>query len=122
MGFVRKLKKEGLNEMEISRICVDLVIAAGDTTSVTKQWMLYLLCKNPHVLDEYRSVLDDKEEEQKFSRGIVKETLRMYPIAALASRIFPNDCELGGYLIPATEFTPNDLTSNLEHLYYISYY
>ncbi|XP_077290796.1 cytochrome P450 315a1, mitochondrial-like [Arctopsyche grandis] len=100
-GLVSKLKENGLSEIEMTRIALDFVIAAGDTTAVTTQWMLYLLCKNPQVLNKYRSLLDNKEEEQNFSKGIIKETMRLYPAAAFVARILPNDCELAGYNIPA---------------------
>lgn len=63
--------------------------------------MLYLLCKNPQVLNKYRSLLDNKEEEQNFSKGIIKETMRLYPAATFVARILPKDCELAGYNIPA---------------------
>ncbi|RWS29023.1 cytochrome P450 315a1-like protein [Leptotrombidium deliense] len=95
----------------ICSIIVDLFIAAADTTSHGTQWALYLLAKNPEcqqkLYEEVNSVVkNDHIIEEKhltqmpYVKCIIKETLRMYPIAPFLSRILAKDIILGGYHIP----------------------
>lgn len=41
------LLSSGLNQNGVSRIAVDSMIAAADTTAASIQWALYLLARNP---------------------------------------------------------------------------
>ena len=34
-------------------------------------------------------------------KGVIKETLRLYPVAPFITRVLPDNTELGGYTIPA---------------------
>lgn len=107
------LKSNNLTENELSRIAIDLIIAAADTSAVSIQWALYLLAKNPHIqrgLHYELSEIFNKsncsigktiEEEAPILRGFIRETLRLYPPAPFISRILNQDIALGEYLIPA---------------------
>ncbi|CBI19610.3 unnamed protein product, partial [Vitis vinifera] len=89
--------------------CLALIVGGSDTTVVTLTWALSLLLNNRDTLKKAQEELDiqvGKERlvnEQDISKlvylqAIVKETLRLYPPAALGGpRQFTEDCTLGGY-------------------------
>jgi len=105
------LKNSDLKGPHLNSIITDLFLAATDTTSHSTQWALYLIAKNPEcqqkILEELDNVLEEDEElEEKhlkhldYVRGVIKETLRLYPVAPFISRIFSKDINVGGYKIP----------------------
>ena len=89
---------------------VTFFFAGHETTSMTLGWALYLLGRNPHVLEkvtaEIDTVLDGRMPvpellpQLQYTRHVVQETLRFYPPAW----IVPRTCEEGdvvdGYAIP----------------------
>ncbi|KAG1701333.1 Cytochrome P450 315a1, mitochondrial [Nymphon striatum] len=112
-GVLSKLlAKDGeIEESEIVRIVIDLFIAAADTTSHTTQWALYLLAKHPEAQErlfkDIRSVVPGNEtvthehiENIPYVKAVVKEALRMYPVAPFLTRIMTKDIQLAEYLIP----------------------
>lgn len=87
----------------------NLIIAGVENTTITMIWTITLLLKNPSVLEKAQAEVDaivGKERILKESdianlpylQAIVKETLRLYPPAAL---LIPHaareDCIVGGY-------------------------
>ncbi|XP_015783494.1 cytochrome P450 315a1, mitochondrial [Tetranychus urticae] len=106
------LAQPQIDQEELIRIIVDLFLAAADTTSHATQWALYLLSKNPEyqekILKQVESVVGKngtvREEHLKhftLVKGVIKETLRLYPVAPFISRKLDRDIVLGGYQIPA---------------------
>ena len=88
-----KLLKDVFDEEEIVRIVNDLIIAAADTTSYTTLWTLYLLStmsKHP----EY-------QEKSLDVRAVMKESMRLFPVAPFLTRIQQEPLELDGYVIEA---------------------
>ncbi|CAG2166477.1 unnamed protein product, partial [Oppiella nova] len=111
-GIIRELLEEGsIDQEEIVRIIVDLFIAAADTTSHATQWALYLLSRNPKcqqkMLDEVNGVTGGQLLEEthlpqlSYVKGVIKEALRLYPVAPFLSRYLSQDMELSGYGIPS---------------------
>ncbi|GFS58899.1 cytochrome P450 315a1, mitochondrial [Trichonephila inaurata madagascariensis] len=97
---------------EIVNIVADLILAAADTTSHATQWALYSLARNPEcqekILSEIARVVPDGREIDHddiknipYLMKIVKETLRLYPIASFLTRVLPEKIVLGNYEIPA---------------------
>uniref|UniRef100_T1JAE9 Cytochrome P450 n=1 Tax=Strigamia maritima TaxID=126957 RepID=T1JAE9_STRMM len=111
-GFLAKLLLEDqIEEEELVRIVTDLFLAAADTTSHSTQWALHLLAKHPKCQQRLRQEIDDvmpKDEEitldklcqLPYARAIVKEALRLYPVAPFLTRILTEDVVLGGYTVP----------------------
>lgn len=106
------LFNENMTETELIRIVTDLFLAAADTTSHATQWALYLLAKHPEqqerLLHSVRSVVPDGQpiNEDSLARlpyvkAVIREALRLYPVAPFLTRILSEDIELGGYHIPA---------------------
>lgn len=94
--------------------CLNFVVAATDTVTVTLTWALSLLLNNPETLKKVQEELDihvGKErrvEESELNnlvylQAVVKETLRLYPAApVIGLRESMEDCTLStGYRIPA---------------------
>eukprot|EP00795_Rhopilema_esculentum_P015013 gene15013-6172_t len=106
------LSSDRISEDEVGSSIVDTLFAGVDTTSNTMQWMLYLIAKNPHaqsrIREEISRVLPQGQEPtaeslQQLSlvKAAVKETLRLYPVLILTSRVLEHDVVLSGYHVPA---------------------
>jgi cytochrome P450 len=68
--------------------------------------MMYLLARNPNLQDElYAELLEVHRPEDivqlPLVRGMMREALRLYPLAPFLSRYLPEDSLIGSYHIPA---------------------
>ncbi|CAK1551155.1 unnamed protein product [Leptosia nina] len=90
-GLMSKMIKENMNDQTISRIVVDFIIAAGDTTAYTSLWILYLLSRNTQEINAIRI------NGQTYIPFVIKEAMRLYPVAPFLTRILPQDGILGQY-------------------------
>ncbi|XP_062104501.1 cytochrome P450 CYP82D47-like [Humulus lupulus] len=89
--------------------CLNLIAGGSDTTTGTVVWAISLLLNNRHVLKKVQEEIDSHVGKNRvvnesdisnlpYMQAIVKETLRLYPVAPLAGpRIFTEDCTVGGY-------------------------
>ncbi|MCL7052298.1 hypothetical protein MKW94_015246 [Papaver nudicaule] len=97
----------------IKATCLQLVVAASDTTSVALTWALSLILANPNVLRKAQYELDNKVGKGRnieahdidglvYLQAIVKETLRLYPPGPLSvPHEAMEDCIVGGYQVRA---------------------
>ncbi|XP_063902943.1 cytochrome P450 315a1, mitochondrial [Zophobas morio] len=92
-GLLPKLMNEKIEFEMIKRIIVDLILAAGDTTAVSFEWMLYLTAKHPHVQEKLRV-------NPTMAKFVMREGARMYPTATFLTRILPADGVVAGYGVP----------------------
>ncbi|XP_041979107.1 cytochrome P450 315a1, mitochondrial [Aricia agestis] len=97
-GLVHKLSKDNMSDVDIIKIVSDLIIASGDTTAYTSLWILYLLSKHPNVVEEIR------HKDRIYINYVIKEAMRLYPVAPFLTRILSKDTLLGEYFL--TEQTP----------------
>ncbi|KAK8407338.1 hypothetical protein O3P69_002103 [Scylla paramamosain] len=106
------LHEDQLEESIILCLLIDLFLAAADTTSHTAIWSLYLLGRHPEVAHRVRQEIVEVTggtgqvqghhlASLSYLRGVVKESLRMYPVAPFQTRVLVQDTNLGGYEIPA---------------------
>ncbi|KAJ9567967.1 hypothetical protein OSB04_003933 [Centaurea solstitialis] len=96
----------------IKAACQQLLIAGTDTSSLTLTWALSLLLNNPKALQIVQDEIDEhvgrdrlvEESDMKnlvYLDAIIKETLRLYPVAPLSvPHESIEDCIVGGYNIP----------------------
>ncbi|XP_066297904.1 cholesterol side-chain cleavage enzyme, mitochondrial-like [Branchiostoma lanceolatum] len=103
---------EKLTKEEIYASTIELMGAAIDTTSTTLLWTLYALCRRPDLQDKlYQEVTQvigqdevmtwDHLKNLHLMKAIIKETLRLYPVAFVMTRVVQQDTVLMGYEIPA---------------------
>lgn len=68
--------------------------------------MIYLLARNPDLQDElYAELLEVHRPEDivqlPLVRGMMREALRLYPVAPFLTRYLPEDSMIGGYRVPS---------------------
>jgi ecdysteroid 2-hydroxylase len=81
------------------------------------------LAKNNDLLKKLKYSIDENPNtfESPLVRGCLKESLRLYPVAAFVGRFLDTDAEIGGYLIPkstlvlASHFTSGRDPTNFSH-------
>ncbi|OVA14716.1 Cytochrome P450 [Macleaya cordata] len=99
-------------EIVIKSTCLDMILGGSDTTTVTLTWALSLLLNHPHVLKRAKEELDthvgkDRQVDDSdipnlvYIQAIIKETMRLYPAGPLIERRTKEDCEVGGFHVPA---------------------
>ncbi|KAL1292504.1 cytochrome P450 71A1 [Arachis ipaensis] len=98
---------------DIKSILLDMFAAGSETTSVTVEWAMSELMKNPmelkKVQEEVRKVVGHKSiveesnvNQMEYLKCVVKETLRLHPPAPLlVPRVATRHVKLSGYDIPA---------------------
>jgi cytochrome P450 len=89
-----------------------LFIGGHETTATALTWAFYLLASHQLVEDRLVEELNntlggripkvDDMLQLTYTEKIVKETLRLFPPAWGLSRLALQDCEVGGYTIPAS--------------------
>ncbi|XP_036807336.1 cytochrome P450 27C1 [Oncorhynchus mykiss] len=100
-----------MNLEEIYANMTEMLLAGVDTTSFTLSWACYLLARHPEVQQEiYEEVTRtlghgtiptaDDVPRLPLIRGLVKETLRMFPVLPGNGRVTQDDLVVGGYFIP----------------------
>ncbi|CAM0883738.1 unnamed protein product [Alopecurus aequalis] len=125
-----RLRKEDtldfpLTSENIAAVIFDIFGAATDTTASTLEWAMAELIRNPHVmaraklevrqtLGQGRSTITSADlGDLHYLRMVIKETLRLYPVAAMILRASQNDCRVMGYDIPkGTHVTVNAFAVN----------
>uniref|UniRef100_A0A182PV89 Uncharacterized protein n=1 Tax=Anopheles epiroticus TaxID=199890 RepID=A0A182PV89_9DIPT len=96
------LMVQKLDKPLLMRIFIDFIVAAGDTTAFTTVWALYLLAANPTQQTAVRrDVLEAPGTlEHPAMKGVVRETLRLYPVAPFIGRFIENESSFGEYTLP----------------------
>lgn len=102
---------ERMSDQQLRDEMVTLFVAGHETTAATLSWAWYLLGQNPQVeakiVAEIDRVLGGRPPtfadipQLIYSDMVVKETMRVYPNAAIFGRRAIKDFELGGYKLPA---------------------
>lgn len=87
-----------------------LYLAGHETTAATLSWAWHLLSQNPDAYAkleaEVRDVLNgrtvtaDDVPNLAYCNAVIKESLRLYPVAWVTQRVAAQDVEIGGYDIP----------------------
>ena len=101
----------GMNDQQLRDEVMTLFLAGHETTALTLAWSWYLLGENPEAEKKFHAELDQVLGARdatfadlprlKFTEQIVKESMRLYPPAYGLGREAINDCEIGGYPVPA---------------------
>ncbi|XP_055348630.1 1,25-dihydroxyvitamin D(3) 24-hydroxylase, mitochondrial-like [Paramacrobiotus metropolitanus] len=98
---------------EVVRLTTDLFAGAADTVSNAMAWALYLISQNPAVQEKIyhevsqivpvtgQSITPEMLKQMKYVQAVMKETLRLYPVAPFHTRYLDEDITIKGYNIPA---------------------
>ncbi|XP_053537059.1 sterol 26-hydroxylase, mitochondrial [Ictalurus punctatus] len=90
----------------------ELLMGGVDTTSNTMMWALYLLSQDPKAQEtlyqEVNSIIKGDRvptaediNSMPYLKSVIKETLRMYPVAPVNARLLSeNDVIIGGHFFP----------------------
>lgn len=88
-----------------------LFLAGHETTALTLSWTWYLLAQSPQAEEKFHAELDEVLGDRlptmvdlprlKFTEMIAKESMRLYPPAFGVGREALEECEIGGYRVPA---------------------
>lgn len=107
------LKNPELDRSDVVGTAADLLLAGIDTTSYASAFLLYHVARNPEVqqrlFEEAKRVLPNPKEELcadalrtdiTYTRAVLKESLRLNPIAVGVGRILNQDAVFSGYFVP----------------------
>jgi cytochrome P450 len=100
-----------MSDQQLRDEVMTLFLAGHETTALTLAWSWYLLGKNPEVEKKFHAELDEVLDGRaatmadlprlKYTEQIAKESMRLYPPAYGLGREASDDCEIGGYQVPA---------------------
>ncbi|XP_020367664.2 cytochrome P450 27C1 [Rhincodon typus] len=113
------LVKEEMTLEEIYANTSEMLLAGVDTTSFTLSWCTYLLARYPAVQRlVYEEIVQNLGSDvtptaQDLSklplvRGVLKETLRLFPVLPGNGRVTQEDMIVGGYFIPSGALPTDD--------------
>ncbi|ONI13663.1 hypothetical protein PRUPE_4G235800 [Prunus persica] len=113
VGFMGSVESEyQIERPHIKAIIMDMLVASMDTSSTTVDWALSELMRHPKAMKEVQKELEDVVglermveesdlEKLDYLSMVVKETLRLHPVAPLlVPHAATEDCIVNGYHIP----------------------
>ncbi|KAG9441569.1 hypothetical protein H6P81_017423 [Aristolochia fimbriata] len=100
-----------LTNLQMNSTLMDLFVAGSETSSDTVEWAMSELLRNPEIMAEARSELDEvigagKQVEEsdiprlRYLQAVVKETVRLHPAAPFLPHRAERDGEISGYAVP----------------------
>jgi cytochrome P450 len=100
-----------MSDRQLRDEVMTLFLAGHETTALTLAWSWYLLGTHPGVERKFHAELDDVLGDReptaadlprlRYTEQIAKESMRLYPPAYGLGREAIEDCEIGGYRVPA---------------------
>ncbi len=100
-----------MDDRQLRDEVMTLFLAGHETTALTLAWTWYLLATHPEVEKKFHAELGEVLNGRnatvtdlphlKYTEQIVKESMRLYPPAYGLGREAIDDCEIGGYHVPA---------------------
>jgi cytochrome P450 len=100
-----------MSDRQLRDEVMTLFLAGHETTALTLAWSWYLLGTHSEAEEKFHAELEEVLGDRsptfadlprlKFTEQIAKECMRLYPPAYGLGREAINDCEIGGYRVPA---------------------
>ena len=114
---------EGLSDGELRDEMMTLLVAGHETTAITLAWAIGLCVGHPEVMAEMRLEYDQvfgrardggegagfdpaRIQELKYTDAVVRETLRLYPVASAVVRRLKQPMTIAGYALPEGSWFP----------------
>ncbi|KAI3840924.1 hypothetical protein MKW92_031327 [Papaver armeniacum] len=105
-------------EISVKSIALDMLSGGSDTTKLIMTWTLSLLLNHPDILDKAKEEVVTYFRKKRIAdntpvvdaadvpnllyiQAIIKESMRLYPASTLMERMTSDDCEVGGFHVPA---------------------
>ncbi len=102
---------ESMSDRQLRDEVMTIFLAGHETTANALSWTWYLLARHPEaevrLLEELGEVLGGRAPtvgdlpRLRYTDMVVKESMRLYPPAWAFGRETVEDCEIGGYHVPA---------------------
>nr|XP_027120034.1 ferruginol synthase-like [Coffea arabica] len=100
-----------LSYMGMKHLILDLLVGGTETSSVTVEWAMAELIRNPEkkskARDEIMEIIPQNEMVQEsdisnlpYLRSVIKETFRLHPPAPFLVHQAESDAEINGYMVP----------------------
>lgn len=100
-----------ISDKQLRDEMVALFFAGHETTAIALSWTFYLLSQHPEVetklLAELQQVLGDRTPTVedvpplRYTEMVLRESMRLFPPVWRIGRKVEEDCEIGGYWVPA---------------------
>src|SRR2546427_93844 len=100
-----------MTDQQLRDEVMTLFLAGHETTALTLSWAWYLLALNPEVEKKFHAELGQvlagrlptvaDMARLRYTEMIAKESMRLYPPAYGVGREAIEECEIGGYRVPA---------------------
>ncbi len=111
MRILKENSGEQFSDEQIHAHALTFLLAGHETTALLLAWCWDMLAHHPQVQANLQNEVDEmlgdrfptteNLHELRYTRLIVKETLRMRPPAWTIGRLALHDCEIGGQHVPA---------------------
>jgi cytochrome P450 len=106
-----------MTDRQLRDEAMTIFLAGHETTALALSWTWYLLAQHPEaearLVTELREALGGRAPgfadlgRLRYTEMVIKEAMRLYPPAWAMGREAVEDCEVGGYHVPAgTQMTP----------------
>ena len=100
-----------MSDAQLRDEVMTLFLAGHETTAIALSWACYLIAQNPHIetklAEELQAVLGDRVPAPedlprlRYTEMVLKEVMRLYPAVWGIGRRAVEECEFGGYRVPA---------------------
>ncbi|CAN5664399.1 cytochrome P450 [soil metagenome] len=100
-----------MSDKQLRDELMTIVMAGHETTAIALSWSFYLLGKHPDVEEKLRSELEvtldgrpptvEDLPHLPYTDAVIKESMRLYPPAWAIGREALEECEIGGFHVPA---------------------
>jgi cytochrome P450 len=100
-----------MTDQQLRDEVITLFLAGHETTALTLSWAWYLLALNPEAESRFHEELEtvlrghaprfSDLPQLKYTETIAKESMRLYPPAYGVGREAIEECEIGGFRVPA---------------------